>query len=98
MAAPRSRNLKTGFKKIGDAVMKLLGPASADSPSYRRPPGLVSMVSREVDNLTAVVDQARAAGVTVPVPATGVFPGTRTATIRTPELSGVAMQRLEYVR
>jgi hypothetical protein len=33
VAAPRSRNLKTGFKMIGDAVMELLGPAFADSPS-----------------------------------------------------------------
>jgi hypothetical protein len=83
--------------QIGDAVMELLGPASADSPIHRRPSGLVSMIAWEVDNLTAAVDQARTAGFTVPDPATGVLPGTRTATIPAAELAGVAMQMLEYV-
>ena len=83
--------------KIGDAIIELLGPASQDSPIHKRPPGLVSMASWEVEDLDAAVAQARAAGFTVPDPATGVLPGTRTATIPTAELGGLAMQLLEYV-
>lgn len=84
--------------RIGDAVLELLGPASADSPLWKRPPGLVSMVSWETEQLDAVAERARAAGFTVPAPAAGVLPGTRTATVPGAELAGVNMQLLEYVR
>jgi catechol 2,3-dioxygenase-like lactoylglutathione lyase family enzyme len=83
--------------RIGDAIFELLGPAAPDSPLHRRPPGLVSMAAWEVEDLAATVAQARAAGFTVPEPAVGVLPGTRTATIPAPELGGTAMQLLEYV-
>jgi catechol 2,3-dioxygenase-like lactoylglutathione lyase family enzyme len=83
--------------RIGDAIFELLGPASSDSPLHRRPPGLVSMAAWEVEDLAAAVAQARAAGFTVPEPAVGVLPGTRTATIPAPELGGTAMQLLQYV-
>ena len=82
--------------KVGDAIIELLGPASPDSPIHKRPPGLVSMAAWEVTDLAAAVAQARAAGFTVPDPATGVLPGTRTATIPAAELGGLAMQLLEY--
>jgi catechol 2,3-dioxygenase-like lactoylglutathione lyase family enzyme len=83
--------------RIGDAVLELLGPASPDSPLWKRPPGLVGMASWEVEDLDAVVAQARAAGFSVPDPAVGVLPGTRIATIPAAELAGVNMQLLEYV-
>jgi catechol 2,3-dioxygenase-like lactoylglutathione lyase family enzyme len=83
--------------RIGDAVLELLGPASPDSPIRKRPPGLVSMASWEVDDLDAVVQQASAAGFTVSDPAEGVLPGTRIATIQGNELAGVNMQLLQYV-
>ncbi len=83
--------------KIGDAILELLGPATPDSPMAKRPPGLVSMAAFEVENLDAAVTAARAAGFTVPDPATGVLPRTRTATIPAGELAGMAMQLLEYV-
>jgi catechol 2,3-dioxygenase-like lactoylglutathione lyase family enzyme len=83
--------------KIGDAIFELLGPAGPDSPIHQRPAGLVSMAAWEVENLEAAVAQARAAGFTVPDPAAGVLPGTRTATIPAAELGGVAMQLLQYV-
>ena len=83
--------------RIGDAIFELLGAAGPDSPLHQRAAGLVSMAAWEVDDLAAAVAQARAAGFTVPDPAIGVLPGTRTATIPAVELGGVAMQLLEYV-
>lgn len=83
--------------RIGDAVLELLGPATADSPIAKRPPGLVSMAAFEVADLDAAVAAARAAGFTVPEPAAGALPGTRTATIPAGELAGMAMQLLQYV-
>lgn len=83
--------------RVGDAVLELLGPASPDSPIWKRPPGLVSMASWEVEDLEAAVVRARAAGFTVPDPAPGVLPGTRVTTIQGSGLGGVNMQLLEYV-
>jgi catechol 2,3-dioxygenase-like lactoylglutathione lyase family enzyme len=83
--------------KIGDAVIELLGPASADSPLRQRPPGLVSLASWEVPDLDAAVSQARLAGFTVTDPAPGALPRSRTATIPAVELGGLTMQLLQYV-
>jgi catechol 2,3-dioxygenase-like lactoylglutathione lyase family enzyme len=83
--------------RIGDAIFELLGPAGPNSPLHQRPARLVSMAAWEVDDLSAAVAQARAAGFTVSDPAVGVLPGTRTATIPAADLGGVAMQLLEYV-
>jgi catechol 2,3-dioxygenase-like lactoylglutathione lyase family enzyme len=83
--------------RIGDAVLELLAPASADSPLHQRPPGPVSLVSMEVPDLAAAVGQARAAGFTVTDPAPGPLPGTHIATIPPAELSGLALQLLQYV-
>jgi catechol 2,3-dioxygenase-like lactoylglutathione lyase family enzyme len=83
--------------RIGDAVLELLAPASADSPLRQRPPGPVSLVSVEVPDLAAAVGQARAAGFTVTDPAPGPLPGTHIATIPPAELSGLALQLLQYV-
>src|SRR5919206_158865 len=63
--------------RIGDAMFELLGPATPDSPIRQRPPGLNSMCSFEVDDLSAVVEQVRAAGFEVPDPRVGTLPGTR---------------------
>jgi catechol 2,3-dioxygenase-like lactoylglutathione lyase family enzyme len=82
--------------KIGDAIFELLGPAGPDSPIHQRPAGLVRMAAWEVDDLPAAVALARSAGFTVSDPATGILPGTRTATIPAAELGGVAMQLLQY--
>jgi catechol 2,3-dioxygenase-like lactoylglutathione lyase family enzyme len=83
--------------RIGDAVLELLGPASADSPVRQRPPGLVSLASWEVSDLDAAVSQARLAGFTVTDPAPGALPRSRTATIPAVELAGLTMQLLQYV-
>jgi hypothetical protein len=83
--------------RIGDAVLELLGPASADSPIWKRPPGLVSMASWEVADLDDAVGRARGAGFPVPDPAPGVLPGTRIATVPGSDLAGVNLQLLQYV-
>jgi catechol 2,3-dioxygenase-like lactoylglutathione lyase family enzyme len=83
--------------KIGDAMFELLGPSGPESPVAARPPGLASMVAFEVDGLDDAVTLARDRGFTVTDPAAGVLPGTRTATIPGDQLSGMAMQLLEYV-
>ena len=83
--------------KIGDAIVELLGPATADSPIARRPAGLASMTAFEVPNLDAAVALARERGFTPSEPGTGALPGTRTATIPAAELSGLALQLLEYL-
>jgi hypothetical protein len=82
---------------MGNAVLELLGAASAESPIHQRKPGLVSMASWEVvANLDEAVALARQAGFTVPDPAPGPLPGTRITTIPGAELAGVNMQLLQY--
>lgn len=83
--------------KIGDAILELLGPATPDSPVAARSPGLAGMIAVEVPDLAAAVAAARAAGFSPPDPATGVLPGTRTATVPAAELGGLGLQLLEYV-
>jgi catechol 2,3-dioxygenase-like lactoylglutathione lyase family enzyme len=83
--------------KIGDAVLELLAPATPDSPLARRPPGLISMASWEVADLSAVVSQVRTAGFESTDPAPGALPRTHTATVAASELGGLTMQLLQYV-
>jgi catechol 2,3-dioxygenase-like lactoylglutathione lyase family enzyme len=83
--------------RIGDAMFELLGPATPDSPIRQRPPGLSSMCSFEVDDLSSVVEQARAAGFEVPDPRVGTLPGTRVTTVPGTALSGLNLQLLQYV-
>jgi catechol 2,3-dioxygenase-like lactoylglutathione lyase family enzyme len=83
--------------RLGDAVLELLGPASADSPLRQRTLGLAGMASWEVADLDEAVRLARAAGFTVADPAPGPLPGTRIATIQGSELAGVNMQLLQYL-
>jgi catechol 2,3-dioxygenase-like lactoylglutathione lyase family enzyme len=83
--------------KIGDAIIELLGAASADSPIHQRASGLISMMSVEVADLSAAVERARGAGFTVADPAMGVLPGTIVATVPASETGGLAVQLLQYV-
>jgi catechol 2,3-dioxygenase-like lactoylglutathione lyase family enzyme len=84
--------------RLGDAILELLGPASADSPLHQRPAGLLSMASWEVASLAEAVKTARERGFTPSEPGEGPLPGTKISTIPGSELSGVNMQLLEYVR
>ena len=93
----RGRGMVIKQMKIGDAIVELLGPDSPESPLASRPAGLISMAAFEVPNLDVAVAEARAKGFTPSEPAVGVLPGTRVATIPPTELSGLALQLLEYV-
>lgn len=83
--------------KIGDAMLELIAPLSADSPAAARPKGLSSMAAFEVADLEAAVKHARGRGFTIPDPAPGALPGTQTATISADQLSGCGLQLLQYV-
>ena len=82
---------------IGDAILELLVPQSAESPLHQRPAGLISMCAYEVDDLDTAARLANDRGFTCSAPADGVLPGTRVATIPGPQLSGLSLQLLEYV-
>jgi catechol 2,3-dioxygenase-like lactoylglutathione lyase family enzyme len=83
--------------RVGDVNFELLGPASAESPLAKRPPGLSSVIAVEVPDPQAAVARARAAGFTLNDAAPGVLPGTRTTTIAADQLGGLSLQLLEYV-
>jgi hypothetical protein len=83
--------------RIGDAILELLGPVGADSPLWKRIPGLISMASWEIANVDAAAAQAREAGFEVADAAPGVLPRTRIATIPGTSLAGINMQLLQYV-
>jgi catechol 2,3-dioxygenase-like lactoylglutathione lyase family enzyme len=93
----RGRGIIIRQMKVGDAIVELLGPESADSPMASRPPGLSSMAAWEVADLDAAVALARERGFTPSDPADGILPGTRVAAIPGTELAGAGMQLLEYV-
>ena len=81
--------------RIGDSILELI--ARAGSNQSQAKPGLISMVAWEVPDLDNAVALARERGFSPSEPANGILPGTRTATIPAHELSGLAMQLLEYV-
>ncbi len=84
--------------KVGDAIVELLGPDSPDSPLTRRPAGMANMCAFEVRGpLDEAIALARDRGFSPPEAAAGVLPGTRVSTIPAGELSGLALQLLEYV-
>ena len=83
--------------KVGDAVVELLGPDTPASPLASRPAGLIPMAAFEVPDLAAAVAAAVERGFSLPDPAPGVLPGTRTSTISGDQLGGLSLQLLEYV-
>jgi len=84
--------------KLGDAIVELIGAATANSPVRSRPPGLSSMTAFEVPDLDMAVCVARAAGFTISDPAVGPLPGTHVSRIPAEELGGLGLQLLQYVR
>ncbi|MFN8524327.1 MAG: VOC family protein [Chloroflexota bacterium] len=84
--------------KIGDVMLELIAPASADSPAASRPQGLGSSVSCEVDDIQACARMARAAGFSPSEPAIGTLPGTYSSTIPGSELFGLNFQFLQYIK
>ncbi|HEY7295855.1 MAG TPA: VOC family protein [Dehalococcoidia bacterium] len=82
---------------IGDAMLELLGPASPDSPMASRPPGLVSVIAFEVQNLDAALTEAQRRGFHPSPAEPGVLPRTRRAAIPPDQFSGITLQLLQYV-
>jgi len=82
--------------RVGGGVVELLAPGHPDAPIASRPPGLLSMVAFEVEDLEEAIALARDRGFGASDPEQGVIPGTRRATIPAGELSGLAVQLLEY--
>ena len=93
----RGRGMVIRQMKIGDAVVELLGPDSPESPLASRPAGLISMAAFEVTSLDGAVEFARGRGFTAPDGAAGVLPRSRTSTISPNQLSGLALQLIEFV-
>jgi catechol 2,3-dioxygenase-like lactoylglutathione lyase family enzyme len=83
--------------KMGDAILEIIGPATADSPLRQRPEGLISMCAFEVGDLDGAVTTLRGRGFTSSDPGPGPLPGTRVSSIPAPELAGMTLQLLEYV-
>lgn len=81
---------------LGNGVVELIAPSGQESPVAVRPRGLVSMVALEVDDIDDAVRLARERGFTITDPSQGALPGTRTATIPSGELAGLALQLLQY--
>jgi hypothetical protein len=92
----RGRGMQIFQLRLGDAILELIAPETAASPVASRPPGLIGMAAYEVPDLAQAVALARDRGFTLPDPAEGVLPGTRTTTISPDQLSGLALQLLEY--
>ena len=82
--------------KCGNAILELLGPASATSPLHQRHKGLITMMSLEVADLDSTSALVRSRGVTIADRVTGVLPGTDTATIPATVTGGLALQFLQY--
>ncbi len=93
----RANGLVIQQMEVGDAIVEFLAPDGPESRVAGAEPGLRSMLAFEVDDLNASVEEARVRGFTPSEPAIGVLPGTRVATIPPGELSGAALQLLEYV-
>jgi catechol 2,3-dioxygenase-like lactoylglutathione lyase family enzyme len=83
--------------RVGDAMVELLAASGPGSRLAGAEPGLRSMLAFEVDDLDLAVDTARERGFVPTEPAKGILPGTRAATIPPDQLSGVALQLLEYL-
>jgi catechol 2,3-dioxygenase-like lactoylglutathione lyase family enzyme len=78
-------------------TVELMTPSGPDSPMAARPPGLSAMAAFEVDDLADAISLVRGRGFTIADGAPGPIPHTRTATITPDQLSGFAVQLLQYV-
>lgn len=87
------------IKQLGlnGSVLEVLAAETPEHPINQRPVGLLAMASVEVGKLEEVVQMAREKGFTLPDPAPGALPGTRTATISNDQLGGFALQLLEKI-
>jgi catechol 2,3-dioxygenase-like lactoylglutathione lyase family enzyme len=94
----RGRGMVIRQMKVGDAIVELIGPETPESPVASRAGGLISMAAFEVDDVDAAAAIARGRGFNAAEAAVGVLPGSRTSTISPDQLSGVALQLIDFGR
>lgn len=94
----RGRGMVIRQLRIGDAMLELIGPDSADSPVAQRPRGLASVTAFEVEDLDAAIALARQRHFTLPDATVGVLPNSRVSTISPDQLGGLALQLIAFDR
>lgn len=97
---PEGRGMLIAQMPSGQCMIELLAGTSLDSPMAQRIADqgerASSMVAIEVEDLDAEVAKYRAVGLTLPDPATGVLPNSRTSTISAEQAFGLAIQLIEF--
>ncbi len=99
---PEGRGMVIGQMPSGQCMVELLAATDPDSAMAKRiaeqGERASSMVAIEVTDLDAEVAKYRTAGLTLPDPATGVLPNSRTSTISAEQAFGLAIQLIEFSR
>lgn len=97
---PEGRGMLIAQMPSGQCMIELLAGTSPDSPMAQRiaeqGERASSMVAIEVKDLDAEVAKYRAAGLTLPDPAVGVLPDSRTSTISAEQAFGLAIQLIQF--
>ncbi len=97
---PEGRGMVIGQMHSGQAVVELIAATSPDSPIAQRiaeqGERASSMVAIEVADLDAEVAKYRAKGLTLPDPAAGALPKSRTSTISAEQSFGLAIQLIQF--
>jgi len=96
------RGMLIGQMPSGQCMIELLAATSPDSPMAARiaeqGERAASMVAIEVPDLDASVAEYRGKGITLPDPAVGILPNSRTSTIPPEQSYGLAIQLIEFKR
>jgi len=97
---PEGRGMVIGQMPSGQCIVELLAATEPDSPMAKRiaeqGERASSMVAIEVQDLDADVAKYRAKGLTLPDPAPGALPNSRTSTISADQAFGLAVQLIEF--
>jgi methylmalonyl-CoA/ethylmalonyl-CoA epimerase len=97
---PEGRGMVIGQMPSGQVMVELLAATTADSPLAQRlldqGERASSMVAIEVADLDAEVAKYRAKGLTMPDPAPGALPNSRTSTISAEQAFGLAIQLIQF--
>jgi len=97
---PEGRGMLIAQMPAGQCMIELLAATEPDSPMAQRiaeqGERASSMVAIEVADLDAEVAKYRAKGLTLPDPAVGVLPNSRTSTISAEQAFGLAIQLIQF--
>ncbi len=77
-------------------MIELLESSTSEGPIPRAPPGLLPVLTCEVDDPAGCVALACQRGFNPPDPGSGMVPGTRVSAMPAEEISGIQFQLLEY--